>query len=91
MGLLTTGLAGLNSEATLTWEVAGLIGLGISWQGLACVQWQFNARQTGKVVSWVFYSVLVIFGLQMALVLMVLGLVDALFNVRRWGVPDSSG
>ena len=91
VGLLVAALAGLTSEATLTWEVAGLIGLGISWQGLACVQWQFNARQTGKLVSWIFYSVLVVFGLQMALVLMVLGLVDALFNVRGWGLPDSSG
>ncbi|MBL4621505.1 MAG: hypothetical protein JKY89_03825 [Immundisolibacteraceae bacterium] len=90
LALLIAVAAGLNSEAVPAWEIAGLIGLGISWQGLACVQWQFQARKTGKLVSWIFYSVLVLFGLQMALVLMVLGLVDTLFNVRTWGLPDSS-
>ena len=81
---------GLSSETVLAWEVAGLVGLGVAWQGLACVQWQFNVRKTGKLVRWIFYFVLVLFGLQMALVLMVLGLVDALFNFRTRGLPDNS-
>ena len=88
--LLLAIAAGLNSQQALAWEVAGLVGFGISWQGLACVQWQFNVRKAGKLVRWVFYTVLMLFGLQMALVLMVLGLIDALFNVRSRGLPNNS-
>ena len=76
-------MAGASNGNVLAWEVAALIFIGVAWQGLACVQAGFSRRNAGRLVRWVFYSLLVVFAMQMALALALIGVLDNFFNFRR--------
>jgi|GEM_PF-2298318 len=76
-------MAGASNGSVLAWEVAALIFIGVAWQGLACVQAGFSRRNAGRLVRWVFYSLLVVFAMQMALALALIGVLDNFVSFRR--------
>lgn len=82
-------LGALSGAGEIAWELAALMLFGVFWQGLACVHASLVARKVGRIVWIVFYGLLTVFALQVAVVLVLIGLLDNVFNFRaRLAVTD---
>ncbi len=82
LAIVVAVIAGIQGAGTIAWEVATLLSVGVFWQGLACVQAVFNAREMSGMARVGFYCLLVVFALQVALVLVFIGLLDGFLNFR---------
>ena len=85
---LVVAVAGVLGGSVLAWEVMALVLFGVFWQGFACLQAIFRARNVNRVVWIAFYCLLIIFALQVALVLVLIGLLDNLFDFRTRLITD---
>lgn len=84
---LVTALVGLFGANVMAQQLAAIGGFCLAVQGLSCVQAILRARDVNRVVRFVFYFLLLVYMLQLAVILSLVGLVDNVVNVRSMLAP----